>query len=224
MKYFLIVASCLFSLNAVAQNNPYGLDIIDTRQGYKAVIAADSNNRLVEIKKYIPNIQLDIRYATANNFTHQAVYNQARAFARLPVVRALQKIQAELNKQGLGLKIFDAYRPYAITVKFYEIANDKDFVANPKNGSRHNRGCAVDLSLIDLKTGRELEMPTPYDSFALEASPNFAGLSPAVQKNRDLLRMTMERHGFTVINNEWWHYDFNDWKKYQLMDIPFKQL
>lgn len=204
--------------------NPYGLSIIDKKADYRKTVAADSNNRLVELKKYIRNITLDVRYATKNNFTGQAVYDQPRAFARLPVVRALQKIQAELNKKGLGLKIYDGYRPYSVTVKFFAIATNKAFVANPKQGSRHNRGCAVDVTLINLKTGKELRMPTGYDSFEPQASPDYADLPKDVKTNRDLLRRTMEKHGFSVIENEWWHFDFKGWQKYALMDIPFRQL
>jgi D-alanyl-D-alanine dipeptidase len=133
-------------------------------------------------------------------------------------------VQNELNKSGIGLKIFDGYRPYSVTVKFYELASDKSFVANPKDGSRHNRGCAIDLTLINLKTGKELEMPTPYDSFAPEAAANFDKLSEQVLKNRALLINTMEKNGFKVLSNEWWHFDFNGWKNFELMDIPFEDL
>lgn len=204
--------------------NLYGLSIINTRVDYLKEIAGDANNQLVEIKKYIPDIQLDIRYATTNNFTKQAVYTEARAFARLPVVLALVKAQRQLNKKGLALKIFDAYRPYSVTVKFYDIATDKNFVADPKTGSRHNRGCAIDLTLISVKSGKELRMPTPYDSFAPEASPGFDDLPKKAKANRDLLIDVMERNGFHVLNNEWWHFDFKDWKEFDLMDIPFKEL
>jgi len=213
------------SISGFAQKvNRYGLTVIDDQADYLQSVAADRNSRLVEISQYIPNIKLDIRYASSNNFTGQVVYTEARAFARLPVVLALKKIQEELNKKNLSLKIYDAYRPYAVTVKFFEIADDKNFVAHPKTGSRHNRGCAVDLTLINLKNGKELKMPTPYDSFAPEASPSFDNLPKKVKANRDLLIKVMEKHGFEVLHNEWWHFDFKDWKEFDLMDIPFKQL
>jgi D-alanyl-D-alanine dipeptidase len=124
----------------------------------------------------------------------------------------------------LGLKIFDGYRPYSVTVKFFDIASDKSFVANPKDGSRHNRGCAIDLTLINLRTGKELEMPTPYDSFAPEAASDFNNLPSEVIQNRELLRSTMEKNGFRVLNNEWWHFDFNGWKSFEIMDIPFENI
>jgi D-alanyl-D-alanine dipeptidase len=191
---------------------------------YQSSVKSDGNKELVEIEKLIPNIKLDIRYATKNNFAKKAVYKQARAFARLPVVEALRNVQNELNKSGIGLKIFDGYRPYSVTVTFYEIASDKSFVAHPKDGSRHNRGCAIDLTLINLKTGKELEMPTPYDSFAPEAAADFNNLSEQVIRNRELLISTMEKNGFKVLSNEWWHFDFNGWKNFEIMDIPFEKL
>src|SRR5687767_4011799 len=162
LKQFLISLLFLgsnFSSYGQAPNQ-YGL-VINTRVDYLKDVAVDYNNQLVEINKYIPGIVLDIKYATTDNFTNQAVYSEGRAFARLPVVLALQEIQLELSKKGLGLKLFDAYRPYSVTVKFYDLATDKNFVADPKTGSRHNRGCAIDLTLINNKSGKELKMPTP---------------------------------------------------------------
>ena len=225
MKKLLLLLLLLRFAEAYSQvNNPYGLQVINEHAAYKKSVEEDKNKQLIEIKKRIPDIKLDIRYAGKNNFAKQAVYKQARAFARLPVVEALKNVQNELEKSGYGLKIFDGYRPYGVTVKFFAIASDKSFVANPKDGSRHNRGCAIDLTLIDLKTGKELEMPTPYDSFAAEAASGFMNLPSNVIQNRELLRNTMEKHGFRVLNNEWWHFDFIGWKNYELMDIPFEDL
>jgi zinc D-Ala-D-Ala dipeptidase len=225
MRKILALFLILYSTVSPAQNvNQYGLSIINTVKDYQQSVQLDSNNKLVEIAQYIPNIKLDIRYAGTNNFSGKAVYDQARSFARLPVVKALALVQKDLNKRGLGLKIYDAYRPYAVTVKFFEIATDKNFVANPKNGSRHNRGCAIDLTIIKLKSGRELKMPTPYDSFSPEAATDFTDLPRRVIRNRDLLKELMSKYGFSVILNEWWHFDFKDWKRYDLMDIPFKEL
>jgi len=214
------------SLSACAQNgqNPYGLKVINDFKVYKASVAENPNLELVDIKKAIPSVVLDIRYATTNNFMKQVMYKQARAFARKPVVEKLKLIQAELNKKGYGLKIYDGYRPYAVTVSFYEKASDKNFVANPAKGSKHNRGCAVDLSIIDLKTGKDVPMPTPYDSFEAAASPTYNDLPTNIIKNRDFLINTMQAHGFKVIYNEWWHFDFIGWQDYDLMDIPFEKL
>lgn len=202
------------------------LVVISSLKEYRQQVKENPDLELCEIKNVIPSIQLDIKYATKDNFSGVAVYNQARAFGRKPVVEALLKIQTELKKECLGLKIFDAYRPYAVTVKFWKVTpiDKKEFVANPKTGSRHNRGCAVDLTIIDLKTGKELEMPTAYDSFAKEASPTYQDIFPIQKKNRDFLINIMESNGFKVIKNEWWHYDFRGWEKFPLMDIPFEKL
>jgi len=228
MKKIILNLLLLFVIaTAIAQQkaeNPYGLPIMNSLQQYRAAIKQNPDLELVEIKKAIPSIQLDIRYASTNNFMQQVMYAQARAFARKPVVQQLKKIQAELKKQGYGLKIYDAYRPYAVTLAFYDKASDKSFVANPKQGSKHNRGCAVDLSLIDLKTGQDVPMPTPYDSFEAAASPDYQDLQPDVIRNRDFLIAVMHKHGFRVIKNEWWHFDFVGWQNFSLMDIPFEQL
>jgi len=216
-----------FSLTSCAQKNsqnPYGLSIINDFKSYKTDLKVNPNNELIEIKKAIPSVVLDIRYATKNNFMKEVMYNQPKAFARKPVVEQLKKIQAILSKKGYGLKIFDAYRPYAITLAFWEKASDKNFVANPAKGSKHNRGCAVDLTIIDLKTGKDVQMPTPYDSFEEAAAPHYNKLPEQVIKNRDFLINTMQANGFKVIYNEWWHFDFNGWQNYNLMDIPFEKL
>ncbi|WP_073403205.1 M15 family metallopeptidase [Mucilaginibacter sp. OK098] len=193
-------------------------------KSYQQEIKEHPDSRLVEIKKYIPEIVLDIRYATTNNFTHHRMYPQARAFARLPVVMALKDVEADLKTRGLGLKIYDAYRPYTITEKFYEVTPDTNFVADPRKGSKHNRGCAIDLSLVDLKTGKELDMPTGFDGFSRKAGANYPDLPQQKIVNRELLKSVMQAHGFKVIATEWWHYDFNGWANYPLLDIPFSAI
>jgi len=198
--------------------------LISTNVAYQNEIKADSEKRLVEIKKYIPGIVLDIRYATTNNFAHQKMYSQAKAYARLSVVLALKEVEAALKLQGLGLKVYDAYRPYAVTVKFYDLIRDTNFVADPAKGSKHNRGCAIDLSLIDLKTGKELDMPTGFDSFSTKAASNNTDLPKQEIANRALLKKVMVAHGFTELPTEWWHFDFNGWKNYELLDVPFSDL
>jgi len=120
--------------------------------------------------------------------------------------------------------IYDGYRPYAVTKKIWEFVLDEDFAASPKTGSRHNRGCAIDLGLYDLKTGELLEMPTVFDEFTPKAGHGYQELPLSVRANRALLRSVMEKHGFQVLESEWWHYDFRDWKKFDLMDIPFTVL
>jgi D-alanyl-D-alanine dipeptidase len=205
-------------------NNKYGypLSIVSDTNVYLQQIKADSNKTLVEIKSRIPNIVLDIRYATENNFLKKVFYKEAKAFARLPVVKALQAVQAELNTQGLGVKIYDGYRPYAITVQFYQSFPDSTYVASPWSGSKHNRGCALDMTLVDLKTGNELAMPTPYDSAVKESWADAPVQDSVALKNRELMKAVMAKNGFTVEPSEWWHYNFNGWRDYPLMDMSFE--
>jgi D-alanyl-D-alanine dipeptidase len=227
MKFNFLILFLSLYLSAKAQDKtvaPKKLVVVSAYNQYLASVKSNPNNQLIEIKRAIPNISLDIRYATKNNFMQQVMYKQARAFARKPVVEALKKIQAELNKKGLGLKIFDGYRPYTITVAFYKKASDKNFVANPAKGSKHNRGCAVDLTIINLKTGKEIAMATPYDSFSAAAAANYPAVSTEVKKNREFLISIMRKNHLNVLENEWWHYDFTGWENYALMDIPFEKL
>jgi D-alanyl-D-alanine dipeptidase len=223
MKRFILLNIFVLIINMVFGQHYKYIDSSKVMglKSYVSEIKQHPDSRLVEIKKYIPEIVLDIRYATTNNFTHHRMYPQARAFARLPVVMALKDVEAELKVRGLGLKIYDAYRPYTITAKFYEITPDTNFVADPRKGSKHNRGCAIDLSLIDLKTGKELDMPTAFDSFSRKAAADYPDLPKQQIANRELLKSVMQAHGFKVIATEWWHYDFNGWANYPLLDIPF---
>lgn len=226
MKYTLF-ALILFSVSTTcfAQHYKY----IDSTKvmgpaAYKKKIADSPDYKLIEIKKFIPGIVLDIRYATSNNFMHRPMYKQAKAFTRLPVAKALKAIEADLKKRGMGLKIYDAYRPYAVTVKFYEMAHDTNFVADPRKGSRHNRGCAIDLSVINLKTGKELDMPTGFDSFSEKAADGYPKLSKTKIANREMLKSVMQAHGFKIYRTEWWHYDFNGWAGFSLLDVPFEEI
>jgi len=221
VRYILL--STLLILSNYWQDNASKLNVSNT-SAYYAGVKQNPDKKLVEIKKYIPGIALDIRYATTNNFAHHQMYPQARAFARLPVVLALKQVEAALKLQGLGLKIFDAYRPYAVTVKFYELIKDTDFVADPAKGSKHNRGCAIDLTIIELKTGKELDMPTSFDSFSKKAASNYIDLPKQEIADRALLKNVMQAHGFTELPTEWWHFDYNGWKNYELLDVPFSAL
>jgi D-alanyl-D-alanine dipeptidase len=204
--------------------NPYGLEIVSAMADYNRLVKKDPSKQLVDLEKVIKGVVLDIRYATPNNFTHQTIYQAPKAFARKPVAEALVKIQTELKGRGLGMKIYDAYRPYAVTLKFFEVYPDTTFVASPQKGSKHNRGCAIDLTLIDLKSGKELEMPTVFDDFTEKATQAYMNLSPEVLKNRQMLREIMSRYGFIPYESEWWHYDYNSWRNYQIMDLSFEEL
>lgn len=180
---------------------------------------------LIELIDLDPTIKLDIRYATENNFVGKKVYPEARAFLQRPAARAVAKVHKALRKRGLGLMIFDGYRPWSITKLFWEVTPDEKriFVANPAKGSKHNRGCAVDLSIFDLKTGKPIEMPSEYDEFTERASPNYAGGTAEQRANRDMLQKVMEDVGFMVNPNEWWHFDYKDWEKYAIYDISFDE-
>lgn len=214
---FLLTGMTLFA------QSKYGLKAT-TYSEYLQTVKANPDKELINLETFIPGIVLDIRYATSNNFTGEKIYNLAKAYARKPVAIALKKIHADLKAQGLGIKIFDGYRPYKATVRFYEVYRDTTYVASPYRGSRHNRGCALDLTVIDLKTGQELRMPTPFDSFKKEAWPSTPVSDPEVRKNRALLINAMEKHGFKVNSSEWWHFDFIGWQKYEVLDIDFEEL
>lgn len=191
---------------------------------YLESVRENPKNELVDIEELIRGVVLDIRYATGNNFTGEQIYDRAKAYARRPVASALAEVQAELKKEGLGIKIFDAYRPYRATVKFYEVYKDTTYVASPYRGSRHNRGCAIDMTLIDLSTGKELKMPTGYDVFTKQAWPSTPVADPEVRRNRSKLISVMERHGFRVNSSEWWHFDFVGWKNFKVLDVDFAEL
>ena len=181
---------------------------------------------LVELVKLDSTIRLDIKYATSDNFMGRPMYAQARAFLQRPAAEALVRANRSLKKQGFGLLVFDGYRPWAVTKKFWDEtpAVQRKFVANPRKGSKHNRGCAVDLTLIDLKTGQEVSMPSPYDDFSDKASSSYRGGTAGQRRLRGVLRAAMERQGFRVEPSEWWHFDYKDWRKYPLLDIPFEKL
>jgi len=221
----LLLAILILSCSSVKDpKNPYGLDIISEGSDYLESVAANPDNELVDLADFIPNVVIDIRYADTNNFTGKKIYTDARAFARKPVAEALLQIQQVLAKDSLGLKIYDAYRPYSATLYFYEVYGDTTFVAAPWKGSIHNRGCAVDVSLVDLRTGKELNMPTPFDEFSERASLNYKNLSAEQIANREKLVDVMTENGFTKYEHEWWHFNIKDRDKYKLMDLSFQEL
>ncbi|MFL6213407.1 MAG: M15 family metallopeptidase [Blastocatellia bacterium] len=181
---------------------------------------------LVELIKLDSTIKLDIRYATANNFLGRPVYTEARAFLQRPAAEALRRANRALRQQGYGLVIHDGYRPWSVTKIFWDATPEdkKIFVADPAKGSRHNRGCAVDLSIFDLKTGRVVEMPSGYDEMSERAHINYQGGTDEARRLRDLLRAAMEREGFAVYEPEWWHYDYKDWASYPILNISFSEI
>ena len=166
---------------------------------------------LVNVHSLNPNIQIDLKYATPDNFTGQVVYDFAHCLLLESVARALDDVQRELELLGLGLKIWDGYRPIAAQWKFWEICPDPRYVSDPRKGGRHTRGTAVDLTLVDAE-GHELLMPTAFDDFTEKAHRNYTGTSEEALRNRTLLQTVMERHGFTGLATEWWHFDFKGWE------------
>lgn len=204
--------------------NAYGLTVISSLQEYRQRVAAHPERELVELTSLVPDLVLDIRYATPHNLLGEPAYTQARAFLRKPAAEALQQVQQDLRLLGLGLCIYDAYRPYAVTVRFFEQIRNESFAAPPWRGSRHNRGCSVDVGLVEYATGRHLPLPTDYDEMTPEAHSRFSQLPPHILFNRSVLLAAMKRQGFINYPNEWWHYDHQRWSDFDLLDLPFEDL
>ena len=181
--------------------------------------AAPRSAQLVEVQKEIPNVVLEIRYATTNNFTGKILYPSAKCCLRRSTAEKLAKAQKEFNALGFGLKIFDGYRPLSVQKKMWEVYPHEGYVANPKKGSRHNRGAAVDCTLVNLTNHVELAMPSGYDDFTLKANRDYAGGAPDTIRNRDLLERVMVKNGFDGLPTEWWHFDDVQWKQFDLLDI-----
>ncbi len=181
---------------------------------------------LVELIVLDATIHLDIRYATPDNIVHRPVYREARAFLQRFAAEALVRAHRALAEKGFGVLVFDGYRPWRVTKIFWESVrpDQRNFVADPRKGSKHNRGCAVDLSLYDLATGSEVSMPSAYDETSERASPDYRGGTAEQRERRDLLRRAMEKEGFTVEPNEWWHFNYKDWREYPILDIPFEEI
>jgi len=181
---------------------------------------------LVDLTSLDPGIKLDVRYATDRNFVGRPVYSETRAFLQRPAAEALLRAHRALRSRGYGVLVFDGYRPWSVTKLFWDLTPPakREFVADPRKGSKHNRGCAVDMSLYDLATGHEAEMPSAYDETSERASPDYAGGTPEQRARRDLLRAAMEKEGSTVEPNEWWHFNFRDWKSYPILDVPFEAI
>ena len=209
MRFFIIMLVVLFNtMTTFAKEN-----IIRT-------------NELVEVITLDPTLKLDIRYATKNNFLGRTVYKTAKAFLQRPVAEDLIKANKEIKKDGYGLLIFDGYRPWSITKLFWDETPEekRKFVADPKVGSIHNRGCAVDLTLYDLKSGKEVKMPSEYDTFSEAAYPTYMGGTVEERSRRDFLIEQMQKYNFIVHTNEWWHFNHKDCDKYEILDIPIEDL
>ncbi len=190
------------------------------------VLAAARSSDLVEVTALDPTLRLEVRYATADNFLGKALYPVARAFLQRPVAEALVRVHRALTPQGYGLLVFDAYRPWSVTRLMWELTppGQRGFVANPARGSNHNRGCAVDLTLFALDTGRAIEMPSGYDEMSPRSASAYTGGSAESRARRDALRAAMEGQGFQVEAHEWWHFNHRSCPGYEVLDLPLETL
>jgi D-alanyl-D-alanine dipeptidase len=181
-------------------------------------------HHLVPLETVRPPCLPEVRYATRHNFTGRVLYPLPRVFLHRDAARALARVQRDLQKRGLGLKVWDAYRPLSVQWKMWHLVPDERYVSNPaKNKGRHTRGTAVDVTLVD-KLGRELPMPSDFDDFSERAHRDYLGGTAGQRRNRQILQDVMTKHGFTGYPTEWWHFDLEDWEKYPPLDIPIDQL
>ena len=209
----------------IGQPNKYGLVVISNTSDLINSIGNDSSKIMVDLGKRIPGLVVDLRYAGTNNFMKEKLYpDEARAWLRRVAADSLVAVRNELKQYGLGLKIFDAYRPWSITEKMWEKVKDDRYAADPKKGSNHNRGIAVDLTIVDTDTGQEVDMGTGFDNFSDTAHHSFTGLFGTVRLARYVLKTVMEKHGFKALETEWWHYSLSNVAGFELLDIGFDEL
>jgi D-alanyl-D-alanine dipeptidase len=221
--FFLLCITAVFAQKLPV--SPYGLTYINSVSLYSQSVLKNPDKQMIALTD-IPGVILDLRYATDNNFMHKKLYpgNIKTTYLRKPAFLALDSVARELSKRGLVLVIFDAYRPYSITVALWNTVKDERYAANPGKGSGHNRGISVDLTLADSKTHQLLPMPTGYDNFSDSAYQDFNKLDAKRIANRKLLRSTMEKYGFIPLFSEWWHYSWPETGDFEVLDLSFEQL
>lgn len=193
-----------------------GADAVNPRD-----LTADSDAQvinLVDLKSFDPTLVIEAKYSTNDNFFGRRIYPENRVFLEESAARHLKAVQQRLRKRGMGLKVFDGYRPHRVQFRFWELVPDPRYVADPKKGSRHNRGAAVDVTLVDL-AGNELPMPTEYDDFTEKAHHDYVRLRPDRRTNRQILRDAMLAEGFEPLATEWWHYDAPGWRELPIFDV-----
>lgn len=180
----------------------------------------------VDLETSVPNVHLDIRYATTNNFMGRVMYATARAFLVPEAADALREASEAFGRMGVGVVVWDAYRPFTVTRQFWDetVEADRIFVANPAGGSVHNRGCAIDMTLRDLSTGTYFAMPTDFDEFSPRSFVSYEPDRDDVRENRGLLITTMAAHNFNVIPREWWHFNLSNYQRYAILDVPFDEI
>jgi len=222
-----ILAFAIFSnaqLNAIKPNE-YGLSVINIKQDYFTSTQQEPQKKMVLLNGYLIYAKYDWKYATINNFTQQILYKNPAAYVRIQAAQALQLIEIDLKEQGIGLLIFDAYRPYSVTKKMWEAVPDNRYAANPAKGSNHNRGAAIDVSLYNLQSGDPLQMPTLFDDFSEKAHHNYMQLPQEILTNRSILKNIMTKYGFMALETEWWHYYLpNAASRFELLDFNFRQI
>lgn len=179
---------------------------------------------LVEIRSINPNIQIDLKYATSDNFCGRPLYSVERCFLRREVAEKLSRVQEELESMNLGLLVWDGYRPHSVQYMMWEVSPTPGYVGNPERGSKHNRGAAVDLTIFDPQQQGPVRMPTPYDEFSGRAHANAVIADKVAVKNRNLLQTLMKKHGFQTIRTEWWHFDAVGWNRFDIANVPIEDL
>ena len=199
--------------------------VISSLQRFKNSIKGDSLKQMVPIELVDSSIVVDLKYASANNFTGEELYYKPTAFLRRSAALLLKKVNQELALSGLKIKVFDVYRPWSVTKRMWNLVHDERYAANPAKGSGHNRGAALDVTIVKLSSNEELPMPTAFDDFTEKAHHNYNALPADIIANRALLRKTMENYGFVALETEWWHYSLpNASSKYELLDLEFSKL
>ncbi len=227
LSLLIVISSsqCALTQEINTKNKENKVSVISTLNDYKTSVKIDTLKRMVAISKYITPLFTEWKYATTDNFTNKILYRHPIAYARLKVVLALQKVQKQLASLGLSLTFFDAYRPWSVTKKMWEIVHDERYAANPAKGSNHNRGAAVDVSLVKIANGEPLPMPTEFDDFTEKAHHDFSDLSKEILENRRILKAVMEQNGFIALPTEWWHYSFpNAAQQFEVLNLNFKKL
>jgi D-alanyl-D-alanine dipeptidase len=181
---------------------------------------------LIELVTLDPTIRLDIRYASTNNFMGEVFYSSPRAFLQRPAAEGVVRAHNWLKERGYGLLIHDGYRPWYVTKMFWDATPEelRNFVADPASGSRHNRGCAIDLTLFELETGEVVMMPAGFDEMSPRSNADYPGGTSRQRWYRKLLRDAMEAQGFTVYQDEWWHFDYEDWRNYRIGNEVFAEI
>lgn len=220
----LLVFTCSQPFWTLAQSCKTTAKFIDNKSILLKSFHETPQKELVNLKTFIPSLMVEMPYATVHNFTKTILYKNPKAYLRREPAKALKKIQDELHKRGLSLKVYDAFRPFSVSCKMWQLIHDSRYVADPEKGSGHNRGLAVDLTLIDLRTGNELDMGTGFDSFTDSANHAFTQLPETVLTNRQTLKTIMEKYGFNSLPTEWWHYSWSTKHEYEIIDLNFDEL